>query len=332
MLCCHCLLVVGFFMPFVFVRAGAVYIDTAYGYGLFPWDVQITTLWLRNVLKQVDAMRTNDDHIAVLFSKILDVSMINDVLIERKYADVTQIYWQKPGQIMVGSNKKYTPCVEVATIGFFPNASAIEWYTSDQPVLRHNFIQIPSVKALAKAVDGEPINVCQKPPEVSKFILGNHCTPGTNVLVVGAGAGGDILGAVQAGLNVVAVEVDKRQFDALRGHLESLIGEYKEAKINASQGKQKKTKQKEAAEDPAELSGPTLSPSKKQPTNNVQLCHECDVKLPDIDPDVDKAKHCYECGEPLCDDCGKEEEYEGDMFFICSACDYDSNNDSGSED
>jgi len=81
-----------------------------------------------------------------------------------------------------------------------------------------------------------------------ELLLKNHTNPGDWVLVVGAGAGGEVLGAIAAGLNVVAVERDPRQFKALKGRLNQLVVE-NEANLSAPKQKMKKKSKKKISEE-----------------------------------------------------------------------------------
>ena len=67
--------------------------------------------------------------------------------------------------------------------------------------------------------DHKVANLHEKPPENMRVLMANHSSPGNWVLVLGAGAGGEVLGAINAGLNVDAIERDARQFEGLRARL-----------------------------------------------------------------------------------------------------------------
>lgn len=71
--------------------------------------------------------------------------------------------------------------------------------------------------------------------ELAKRLVKHHVTLGGNVLVLGPGAGGELMGAVAAGCNVVAVEKDVKQFNGLVAHLIKT----KNADIAADENKEK---------------------------------------------------------------------------------------------
>ena len=92
--------------------------------------------------------------------------------------------------------------------------------TKKNPQLRHNFIEMPQLTKRWKDSFGQIANPCQKPTELASWLLGSLCMPGTTIVVVGPGAGGgEVMGAVLRGINVVAIEKDKYQFEQLQAHL-----------------------------------------------------------------------------------------------------------------
>jgi hypothetical protein len=62
-----------------------------------------------------------------------------------------------------------------------------------------------------------------------------HCSPGANVLVLGAGAGGDTMGLLMAGCNVFAVENDEPQIDYLQQHFTAVVSNWAEHKAKCDQ-------------------------------------------------------------------------------------------------
>lgn len=55
---------------------------------------------------------------------------------------------------------------------------------------------------------------------IASWIIGSVCMPGSTVLVVGPGAdGGEVMGAVVMGCNVVAIEKNKYQYEQLQANL-----------------------------------------------------------------------------------------------------------------
>jgi hypothetical protein len=103
-------------------------------------------------------------------------------------------------------------------------------------------------------------------------MLSKHCMPGTNVLMIGSGSGGDVYGATLAGCNVVAVERDLEQFTAIqrvlinRAQVEQ--DEMDKQHLGASSPEPKdKTRVSRKADEQ------TTDEEEKQPTTTVDECH-----------------------------------------------------------
>jgi hypothetical protein len=299
--------------------AGGMFADWPYGYNLFKYDLKLSKSFCTQVYQQFDAVRSNDNHVTVNFCSPQDLCMVSEVMKERKYSNVENLYWFKPGQTMTGTPKSYTPAVETGLIGFYPSSDDIPWYTSADPVKRHNVLHHPSVKTLAKNAVGGAINVTEKPPALAKWILGNHCEPGSTVLIVGAGAGGDIVGAVQANLNVVAVEVDRMQFEALRAHLEFLVSTKKNEILIKEVAKRKQDDSDDEDEHVEIGFAPTMSPQKSKVAVAEVVCYNCEKEL---SPTIGNApvKVCAVCKKRMCDTCGNEKENDGKSFIVCDPC------------
>ena len=135
--------------------------------------------------------------------------------------------------------------------------------------------------------DGEVINDCQKPIELARLLISNHISPGGNVLVLGSGAGGEVLGAVAAGCNVVCVEKDEKQYNGLIAHLVKT----KNAEIAADEKKEQKAidddQEEENSQETAASTGTKPSvPEESQGAEDEQVCRECaEVIVPPINYD-----------------------------------------------
>ena len=79
---------------------------------------------------------------------------------------------------------------------------------SKNPVERQNIIMGPSKRVLSKNAQGKAINIHEKPDWLAEAILAQYTKPGQWIVVGGFGAGGEVRGALNAGLNVVAIEND----------------------------------------------------------------------------------------------------------------------------
>ena len=84
----------------------------------------------------------------------------------------------------------------------------------------------PSKRVLTKRIgSGAPINIHEKPDWLAEELLSQYTRPGQWIVVGGFGAGGDVRGALNAGLNVVAIENDPEQFLATVAHMRNFVPE-----------------------------------------------------------------------------------------------------------
>jgi hypothetical protein len=199
----------------------------------------------------------------------------------------------------------------------------MHWNVSDDPRLRPNFFSCPSVASLAKDSSGAIINVTEKPPQLAEFLLGMFCKKGANVLIVGTGAGGCVKGALKAGMNVIGVENDEKQYNQLKSEMNAWVARLqkeKEAlkqkeikvKIPAKVSAPKKASVKEDQSSPPDVG--TVEPAVKDGE-----CFSCEEGAKEGNPLDDCAQchrknHVKECMTDVADGQG-----EGEML-VCAGC------------
>jgi len=140
-----------------------------------------------------------------------------EVLKNNDFVEPVPFYWHKTNHHTPTPVSSYTRSVEQMIIAFKPNMASNPFDMNRDPRLRHNFIECPSVTKYVLDAQGCAVNKCQKPADLSRKLALNHCAPGDWALNIGPGAGGCLQGLVQAGVNVVAIESDEKQFRALQG-------------------------------------------------------------------------------------------------------------------
>jgi hypothetical protein len=244
----------------------------------------------------VDAVNEAPSITYFQWHKPQDTLLVETVLKKRKFSHVQQLYWHKTNHLTQTPVSSYTSSVEMGTIGFMPSSQKCSWEMNPDPRQRHNFIECKAITSYLKDAEHNKLNPCQKPPELAQWLVKNHCNPGSWVLVLGAGAGGEVEGALKAGCNVVAVENDKRQFDGLSTRLCSLIAEQQhqlEKQSNEKSSKQKDT----SADNTTDKS--TAAPSVASlPTENVYSsrdnCIDCGAVFTGDDPAI-ISQYCTEC-------------------------------------
>jgi N6-adenosine-specific RNA methylase IME4 len=181
----------------------------------------VTENGLNNMLKQADALNSLDAYTVAFICKPMDISLVTTCLTNRGFNNITYLYWHKTGHQTPTPVRKYTSSVEIVVIGF-RNLHHCYVNLDSNPVHRHNHVEIRAVTTRLKDQFGQDCNMTQKPWELSRMLATNHCSPGHSVLVIGAGAGGDVFGAASAGREVYAVEKDVRQFEILAKEMSRL--------------------------------------------------------------------------------------------------------------
>ena len=242
--------------------------------------------------KQFDAINTTGSYCWIVMHKPLDTAIVHEAMAERGYKNMSYIFWEKPNHYVEGPNTRLTPSVEMGTVGCYPDASHIKVNASSNPRDRPNIVRAPSVLTLAKDLAGNVINATEKPPGLAQWLFNTYCPKGSTVLIVGTGAGGCVKGAVEAGMNVIGVENDEKQFKALESEMHKWIADTNKAPP--------KPKLRYPADDKIDK----LSPVKKPSGGNLIE----DRKGEEVAVSVGK---CFNCDEAGSDD---------DPLLPCSSC------------
>ena len=202
--------------PFVVVG----YFDLKYGLGVASWDKEQSTMEELSKLLEGFRFATNAPvHTIIMWCEVGQVGAIRALLQspEQGYVNVQPFYWYQPDKNVTGPVYRRTPAVEVFLVAHkgLHSGFGAQFNLNKDPVKRHNQIIGPSRRVLTKDPStGLPINIHEKPDWLSQAILADYTRPGQWIFVGGFGAGGDVRGALGAGLNVVAIENDPKQFQA----------------------------------------------------------------------------------------------------------------------
>jgi hypothetical protein len=203
---------------YLFISCVALfYSDSPYGITDAPWDKCWDKKKLDKIMKQFGATQTSEYCVACIWHNPLQLTDFTDTLADNDYGSPVCYYWHKSGHHTPTPVSSYTSSVEQAIIAFKPNRNSCPFNASKNPRKRHNFIECSGVTKYELDGNGNAINKCQKPPDLSRQIALTHCVPGEWALNVGPGSGGCLQGLVQAGVNVVAIESDVKQFELLQG-------------------------------------------------------------------------------------------------------------------
>ena len=120
------------------------------------------------------------------------------------------------------------PSVEVGLMAFLTGATANNQYRHSinlpvNPFDRHNIVIGPGQRVYDRNAEGKVINVCQKPAYLSKYFAARYLQPNSWVYVAGSGAGGDVMGFMNTGHNVLAMEKDAPQLKAMMANLRKYV-------------------------------------------------------------------------------------------------------------
>ena len=254
--------------------------DSPYGLTQETWDVQLTLTFLDTMLKQVDASQTGNNTIMLIWHKPTDSALVKEALLQRKYQEFTNLFWHKPGHQSQTAVNTFTSTVEMATIAFNPAKLNLPMHMDKDPRDRHNFVEIPSVTKYFRDDNNVIINPCQKPRGLMAWVCNRLVPVGGNVLVLGFGAGGEVLGCVDARVNVVGVEADERQFIATQATLLKLNELPDDLNDNKDANSTNTTNESEESTALLLLPPPAgASNSEKEIQRKPPECYECDQEL-----------------------------------------------------
>lgn len=206
------------YVVFLYVFVGLVFFDAPHGIlPNTPWDISITKQWLVRIFKQVSASCTSEAWVTAIMHKTTDSLLVQEAMQEAGMSQMMNFYWLKQGHHTQTPVSSLTNVIEMGTIGYKPDRTKVGWKgASTDPRQRQNVVVSKPVTTFHKAEDGDIINPCQKPPDIIEWLGAMHVPPGGHVLVIGFGSGAELCGALEVGLNVVGIEADVRQFEAVK--------------------------------------------------------------------------------------------------------------------
>ena len=196
--------------------------DSPYGVTDEVWDIQLTGDFIFRIMQQAFASQRSESMIVIIWHKPQDTKIVQDALTKAKFQEFTELYWYKTDHQVQREVSNFTRAVEMCTIGFFPCKLNCPIHLSTNPRDRHNLVEIQAVRNLLRAADGTIINTCQKPRALMSWLCERLAPIGSTILVIGFGSGGEVLGAADCGRNVVGVEQDVRQFQAIQTTLHKI--------------------------------------------------------------------------------------------------------------
>jgi hypothetical protein len=212
--------------------------DLPYGVTDEKWDMVPTKEWLTKVLNQISAVnKTGEAYTAFWWCHYKHMGMISEVLALNQHSSIVPYFWHKTGFNVVGYHQAYLSSVETAIVSFYGGIhKAPKGNMPVNPTLRHNFSDGPHVtKKRISNKDHKVLNETEKPHWFMKAFGRRHWLPTSTIVVIGAGAGGDLLGLIEAGLNVIGIEPDPRQFFELQAAVLAKVAEMRSSEKKNSE-------------------------------------------------------------------------------------------------
>jgi hypothetical protein len=195
--------------------------DFPYGLKVAAWDqASPTEDEIKGLLRGFQFLQGNRELASVvLWSNHFQLGLVQSCLAELNFKHIQVLTWHKNNFNQVTS----APCsmlhtTEVAIVAFHGNPSKAAQYINmpENPLERHDILVGPKLAKKCLDLEEKEINPCEKPAYVAEWILRRLTRPGDNVLVCGFGAGGELKGALNAGCNVLGIELDQRQYHAVK--------------------------------------------------------------------------------------------------------------------
>ena len=188
-----------------------------YGLKFAPWDQEVDTEEeMTTLLKGFTYVTTAPLYTVVMWVELGQVGMVRRVLEAQGYVHIQCLHWYKSDQNMVGPVARMTSAVEVCVVAHKGEIlkAGEQFSLSKDPVQRHNHIIGPCNRRYSKDGNGFTINAYEKPNYLAAELCRKYAKPGQWGVVAGFGAGGDVRGAIDSGLHLVAIEKDPNQFRA----------------------------------------------------------------------------------------------------------------------
>ena len=269
------------------------------------WEHQITSVELQTIINQVSVSQNplNHPNTAIFWHKPEDTSIVMDALRDTKYQEMTHFFWHKTGHTSVAQARDYVKSVEMATIGFYPNRRACYINHPSDPRSRHNFLELPHITHFAKDAENKKVNPAEKPPELAAHFCEHHIPAGGTILIVGAGAGGSVFGALKSGVNVVAVESDEFQFKFFSStFLAKSQAEF--SRLKAAEESAGELDDTQKSDEEAKAGRDFFGQANSRSDQQTKACDSCNAPL--SADDVDVGATCNQC--------------EGIQGILCARC------------
>jgi hypothetical protein len=291
------------------VHVGGVIIDQPYGLGREEWDKAWTAEEVLTMFKQIDACTKKETYWVAMYCNHHLLLQTMTCMEKHGFSNVSYLVWWK-NNFNIDHAPHLVFATEFVVVGWRSGTKGTPSFLESNPTKRHNVIIGHQQRNFHMNNKGQVVNPYQKPVYLAYSICKAFTEPTSTIVVVGFGAGGDIEGAVAAGMSVVAFEKDKNQYEAVVGiwrayqtkvessSVENLfpgvkLGRLGSSLTDVSVAPQFVEKVQEYADQLLEQ-----EEESKRPSPEVK-CVGCDTVVGTEDMEIPKCP----CGSPVCDSC-----------------------------
>ena len=197
------------------MHVGGVIIDQPYGLGREEWDKAWSAEEVTQLFKQMDACTQNDKYWVAMYSNHWLLGQTMSCMEKHGFLNVSYLVWWK-NNFNIDNAPHLVFATEFVVMGWRSGVKGTPSFLDPNPSKRHNMI-IGHQQRHFHMKNGQAINPYQKPVYLAYSICKTFSDPASTIVVVGSGAGGDIEGAVAAGMSVIAFEKDRFQHEAVVG-------------------------------------------------------------------------------------------------------------------
>lgn len=206
-----------------------LYWDATCGLTNEPWDIVLDNE--ETIVNAITQARLNNKNLFTLIAIVTakQVPIFLHALEVLGFQDVDLLYWMKmtvnsgyqipPNQRTVAA----TETIITARSTFHGRHTALTPAAFERDPAdikaKYNFFIGPDEMTKLKRPEGGIANVYQKPTWLSSYLTKPYVLPGSNVVVFGAGVGGDVMGLLDIKCNVLAIEKDTVMYGRLVGNM-----------------------------------------------------------------------------------------------------------------
>jgi hypothetical protein len=201
-----------------------------FGLGREDWDQKATSRdQMVNFIRQVTAMAAIPEFYFTFIFNVFKAEEYRLACEQARMSPMQIMFWQKPG--FNQANVSMLNTVETIGITKFHGSGkykhCIPWPTTERyfknPLNRSNFLSIKAPTKRLKDKEKKIVNQHEKPPELFFQIHRRLGERNSTVVIIGAGSGGDVIGAIPCKQTIIiALEPDRNQFPELVRRISNL--------------------------------------------------------------------------------------------------------------